>query len=131
MSEVPDVVQRIEDEDHLTDVTASYEDAVEFFIELAHNRSNPMPIKHATAYVDDNRAGAVIVQFVVDTNHDVLDDDAVVGFEIGATQDALRSIDDGDDEADGEMVELLMSQFDRELRMAEEHLWNMVVNTDQ
>lgn len=108
------------------DVTEDYDELVQMFIDLAENRSVPIPFEHVLAYVDpDVRPDTLVFLFVIDTNEDVLAD--TYGFEVAVKEHVAEQLveEDADDETPTDIV---VQQFSRQMRMAQEAIWDDVVN---
>jgi hypothetical protein len=113
MQDGDSIVPELLDTGQRTDVTESWDSEIEMCIELAHNRSNPIPITHAGAYERNND---IALLFEVDVTDAML--------EWMGTEHRLIQVMIDDEVHESELV----TQFTQKLSMTEDNLWDMVVN---
>lgn len=110
-----------------TDVTEEYEELVQMAIELAESRSVPIPFSNVLVYQDpDDHPELVVFLFTVDMNTDIMD--STYGFEVAVKEHVAEHIDSDTDGTEQREFDMFIDQFNRQLRLVQETIWDDVVN---
>jgi hypothetical protein len=121
---VSEHVQELIETDGITDVTDEYPELVDMVAELSETRAVPVPLQRIVVYTVDDHDTLTVLS-IVDTNDDVLS--SMFAFESNIESDVADSIaGEGDDYA--EQIDLFVQDVIRNIRIAQEAIWDEVVN---
>lgn len=127
-NDVPEIVEAALDHGDRTDVSEEYAETIDMLIDIAHSRTNPIPIKHAIAFDDTRNESIVTLLFVVDTTGAV---ENGMAFELPVESEVLDPVESGEFDQDGRVERphhQLIEEFGRRIRYVEEELWSNVIN---